>query len=917
MPYVMDPAMSAEHREVYLDGLREYELAANVHFVPRTAETQYVLFKYAPFGPNRVSGSNPQTVEIGLLTRGQICHEMGHSFGLEHEHQRADRGAYVEVLGANIYPGNEALFQIATGTTMFGSYDFESVMHYGRDTLSVQPGVLDTLQVKAGYTKYQKRMGNFALSPGDRALMAYLYGPPTVPPSAVVTTTADGGPGSLRAAMYFAADHPGVSVSFNIPVADPGHSAGTFTIRPTGYLPPLASNGLIIDGRTQPGYAGNPLVFLDGSELIAESGSIPGLFFYESNCAVKGLGFRRFPWVGIAMLYPEATGNTVSACWSGLDATGNAAAPNALQGIYIAEGAHDNAIDGCVLSGNTQYGAWVSGPATSGNVVRNSRIGTNANGTAAVKNNSGGIIFTDATHHGTIENNLISGNTDAGLWITGEGVDHHLIRGNRVGTNAAGTAAIPNTFVGAYIIDGASDNLIENNLFSGNQNEGLRLAGSGTVRNTVRNNRAGTSADGSSAISNGFTGVAMLGGTKDNLIENNHISGNGVVGLTFGDPGTSGNRAFRNYIGTDASGTQPLPNGYAGVYLVSGCDGNQVGDGPGTGNLISSNLSAGIFIDATGPAGNRIRNNLIGPDRYGDVVFDLQSEGILINPGLAGTEVGGSQPGAANVIRGNSRRGIVVFQSGSTNNSFRRNSISRNGWDGIELNDGSNHAIQAPHLSGAALALATHVSGTFRGNASESYRIEYFASAAASMSSGEVFLGERTVTADGNGSADIDTSLPAIVPAGRVITVTATSLATGDTSEFSNGMTVSVVDSDSDGMPDAYENSVMGLSKTNGADAALDTDGDGMSNLAEFHAGTDPRNTASRLSATGKRSQDIFTITFPTVAGVAYRVEAADSLPGLWRAAAVNLIGSGGLMEVTFPAQPGLSKEFWRVASGG
>ena len=77
-------------------------------------------------------------------------------------------------------------------------------------------------------------MGNYCLSPGDRAALAYLYGPPVVPLTNVVTNTADAGPGSLRAAIYYATDHPGSVVKFNIPTGDPGYSNGVFNIHLTG-----------------------------------------------------------------------------------------------------------------------------------------------------------------------------------------------------------------------------------------------------------------------------------------------------------------------------------------------------------------------------------------------------------------------------------------------------------------------------------------------------------------------------------------------------------------------------------------------------------------------------------------------------------------------------------------------------------
>src|ERR1700676_4763557 len=97
VPYMMDSAMSAAQQQTYLNALREWELTGNVHFIPRTSETQYILFKYNPSGFDQVSGSNPQIVEVSSLTRAQICHEMGHSFGLLHEHTRADQGTNVNV----------------------------------------------------------------------------------------------------------------------------------------------------------------------------------------------------------------------------------------------------------------------------------------------------------------------------------------------------------------------------------------------------------------------------------------------------------------------------------------------------------------------------------------------------------------------------------------------------------------------------------------------------------------------------------------------------------------------------------------------------------------------------------------------------------------------------------------------------
>src|ERR1700730_4216441 len=297
-PYVMDSAMSAAQQQTYLNALREYELAANVHFVSRTSETQYILFKYDPLGFDQVSGSNPQTVSVSSLTRAQILHEMGHSFGLLHEHTRSDQGTRVNVLTANITTGNQHWFNVDPNGTAQGTYDFESVMHFPRDLFSTQPGVLDTLQAKAGYEKFQPRMGGLAISKGDRAVMKFIYGAgPKL--SRVVTNTSETSVGSLRAALDYATDHPGTTITFNIPTSDPGYANGVFTIHPTGHLLPLVTDGTIIDGTTQQGYAGNPLIVLDGSQILPEDeavpNSIPGMFMYAANCTVKGLSIQRFP----------------------------------------------------------------------------------------------------------------------------------------------------------------------------------------------------------------------------------------------------------------------------------------------------------------------------------------------------------------------------------------------------------------------------------------------------------------------------------------------------------------------------------------------------------------------------------------------------------------------------------------------
>jgi len=82
-----------------------------------------------------------------------------------------------------------------------------------------------------------------------------------------------------------------------------------------------------------------------------------------------------------------------------------------------------------------------------------------------------------------------------------------------------------------------------------------------------------------------------------------------------------------------------------------------------------------------------------------------------------------------------------------------------------------------------------------------------------------------------------------------------------------------MVDTDGDGLPDWWEDQV-GLNKTNAADATLDLDGDGASNVDEFRAGTLPNNVNSVFRIVALQPEaDNLRITWTTVGGKSYRIQ--------------------------------------------
>lgn len=723
--YAFDDTVTEEKRRHFRDACAEWGLFGNLTFTPRTNEPNYIFVQE---DPDRIGGAS----NLGMAGGGQfftmrtdgwnrrtLLLVIGYALGLTLEHNRSDRETYVQILTENIRPGWEANFVRVFNSTNNTPYDFDSIMHYRDSDLSVEPE-LDVIVCRPAYAEHQDTMGRIPLdrwlSRQDRATIAQLYGPgPAL--SATVTHTNDSGPGSLRAALYhtldLATDAPASSpvISFQIPLTDPGYSDGVFTIRPTGRLPGPGPR-VTVDGTTQTAFTGNtnsagPEIVLSGERITLPHEFGRAFILGDDRSVVRSLVIQGCNGPGITI---SGTNNRVEGCYIGTNASGTATVPNGEQGVSVVQGAKNNVIGGAtaaernVISGNVERGIVINGTGTSGNVVRGNYIGTNAAATAAVGNGFSGVAVNGGAADNTVgPGNVISGNLNQGVALNGDGVSGNAVTGNFIGTDAAGSAALPNAWNGVGVFGGATNNLIgPGNVIGGNLNQGVVLNNAGTTGNVVRENSIGTNAAGTAALANGWSGVSAIGGASGNTVgPGNVISGNANEGVLVTDAGTSGNVVTGNTIGMNAAQTAVLPNAFAGVQVNLAAQGNVIGGSSAADrNIISGNLKQGIAISGTGSTGNVVRGNYIGTNLAGTAPFPNAWSGVAVNTGAADNTVG---PG--NVISGNANQGVVLNGMGVSGNLVTGNFIGTNAagtaalanaWSGVAVAGGATSNVVGP-----------------------------------------------------------------------------------------------------------------------------------------------------------------------------------------------------------------------------
>ncbi|MEO0468527.1 MAG: hypothetical protein AAF206_02820 [Bacteroidota bacterium] len=595
-----------------------------------------------------------------------------------------------------------------------------------------------------------------------------------------VTNTLDAGGGSLREAITLANANPGLDViSFTIA------GVGLHTITLLSDLPDI-TDPVLIDGSTANGFAGIPLIEVDGNDVVNE------VFFLTTaadGSHISALVVNHYLNFGMDI---RAENCRVTNCFIGTDASGTLDATPGDFGLYIRN--HNNIVGGA----NPGEGNLIGGNATSGIYVQNNQdstiimgnlIGTDINGTSTLPNGTGINCwgrFVELGSSTLTSRNIISGNTNGAL-LWGR---KSIVQNNYIGVDITGTVALPNTGIGLGIFQDSS--LVggslpsERNVISGNGSSGIGLSGANTFGSRISGNFIGTDYTGTVAIPNGQQGIVCNGGVTGVTIggltagERNIISGNSAGGVGF-NTGT-GNYVYGNYIGPDVSGTVVIGSQTIGITCNS-AGGNFFGNGTAAGaNVISGNTNMGVNLNGPDSDSNQVKFNYIGTDPSGLLDLGNGNRGVYANGGAEDNEIGGLLPGEGNIIAFNTQGGVLINFSGSTRNSILGNRIYENQGAGIQLSNGNNNQA-APDITGYGNGPGTITFfGTLLSAPNTTYRLEFFSSSTSNQ--GQTLLGSTNVTTDGAGFYALNELIAApINPSEPYFTATATD-PLGNTSEF-------------------------------------------------------------------------------------------------------------------------------------
>jgi hypothetical protein len=351
-----------------------------------------------------------------------------------------------------------------------------------------------------------------------------------------------------------------------------------------------------------------------------------------------------------------------------------------VEGNAVTQGVANTTISGNVIDNEFLVGVEIFGVAAKNNVVQGNFIGTDPKGTLA-RGNEVGVKIAGGTHDNVVggtsasARNVISGNVE-GVEISDSGTSGNLVEGNYVGTNAAGSGAVANTEDGILLLEDGGNNTIGGttaaaaNVLSGNGRAGVDFFGaSGDV---VEGNLIGVNAQENARLSNASFGVLASGGSSSaDTVRGNVIGGLGGDGIEIDDSGAAaGANGFvieGNYLGTDPTGTLNFGNAIGilleGNAVTQGVANNTVGGtAPGAGNVIANEFLVGVEIFGVAANNNLVLGNFIGTDPTGTASLG-NGVGVEVAGGAHNNVIGETAAGAGNVIHHNIGAGVVIGSS--------------------------------------------------------------------------------------------------------------------------------------------------------------------------------------------------------------------------------------------------------------
>ncbi len=433
---------------------------------------------------------------------------------------------------------------------------------------------------------------------------------------------------------------------------------------------PLVSRNVTINGATAPGYAGGAPVVGINANGQAGLDFAPG----SAGSRLLALAVDGASGAGVRL---GASNITLDANYIGLSPSG-AAAGNHGDGIFAAPGSFGNTIGenpsgksgavSNVISGNGGNGITLFG--SSVNTIQDNRIGTNPAGTSAMPNHLNGLAI-------------------AGLSYANE------IGGTAFVDSATGQANNPTgskgTVTPVFVVPPLG------NLISSNGLNGVLIAG-GAGHNQLNGNFIGTTANGDAALGNGGNGVwidaanynSLTGCTFVNnpFVYYNVVSGNEQNGLRVTD--AKGTVVQGNFFGTGANNTAIVRNRLDGILVQGSSTSTQVGGVIPLGNVSAGNGRNGIEV--TGRVSGFTTFNTFGGLLAFKGAAPNGRDGLLI------TATGGNNLVRTNVFSGNRSNGIelggnatgVTVDPDIAGLTTKGNAVLPNGGDGLRI-DGTAH----------------------------------------------------------------------------------------------------------------------------------------------------------------------------------------------------------------------------------